>query len=97
MGTRDASTHGMGLVGLRLRIGVVDGVFGRSHAPAGEKGEAAAIGNAVYRKDAGLCVCTGRAGRERTRCGDTGAHGIVASMAAAAIDGLVFATPLRSG
>ena len=42
-------------------------------------------------------VFTGRAGRERTRCGDTGAHGIVASMAAAAIDGLVFATPLRSG
>ena len=40
---------------------------------------------------------TGRAGREHTRCGDTGAHGIVASMAAAAIDGLVFATPLRSG
>ena len=89
----------MGLVGLRLRVGVVDGVFGRSHAPAGEKGEreAAAIGNAVYRKDAGLRMRTGRAGRERTRCGDTGAHGIVASMAAAAIDGLVFATPLRSG
>ena len=35
------------------------GVFGRSHAPAGEKGEAAAIGNAVYRKDAGLRVRTG--------------------------------------
>ena len=75
----------------------MDGVFGRSHVPAGEKGEAATIGNAVYREDAGLRVHTGRAGREHTRCGDTGAHGIVASTAAAAIDGLVFATPLRSG
>ena len=53
--------------------------------PTGENGEAAANGNAIYRGDAGLCVRTGRAGRERTRCGHTGAHGIVAPTTAAAI------------
>ena len=31
------------------------------------------------------------------KCGDTGAHSMVASMAAAAIDGSVFSTPLLSG
>ena len=65
--------------------------------PTGERGEAAANGNAIYRGDAGLRVRTGRVGREHTWCGDTGAHGMVASMAAAAIDGSVFATPLLSG
>ena len=48
MDTTGPSTHVMGLRCGRLRIGVVDGVFGRSHAPAGEEGEAAAIGNAIY-------------------------------------------------
>ena len=57
MDTRGASTNGMGLVGLRLRIGVVVGVFGRSHAPAGEKGKAAAIGNAIYSGDLAYTAC----------------------------------------
>ena len=38
-----------------------------------------------------------KGGEEHTWCGDTGAHSMVASMAAAAIDGSVFATPLLSG
>ena len=98
MDTRGASTNGMGLVGLRLRIGVVVGVFGRSHAPAGEKGKAAAIGNAIYSGDLAYTACAleGRGGAYMW-CGDTGAHSMVASMAAAAIDGSVFATPLLSG
>ena len=40
---------------------------------------------------------TAHASEEHTWCGDTGAHSMVASMAAAAIDGSVFATPLLSG
>ena len=38
MDTTGPSTHVMGLRCVRMRIGVVDGVFGRSHAPAGEEG-----------------------------------------------------------
>ena len=34
--------------------------------PTGERGEAAANGNAIYRGDAGLRVRTGRVGREHT-------------------------------
>ena len=55
--TMGASNHVIGLRGGRLRIGVLDGVFGRSHTPTGEKGEAAANGNAIYRGDAGLALC----------------------------------------
>ena len=58
---------------------MVDGVFGRSHAPTGEKKEAAANGNAIYRGDAGLaCALEGREGSVHW-CGNTGAHGKVAS------------------
>ena len=73
-------------------------MFRRSHVPTGEKGEAAANGNAIYIGDAGLCVRTERAGRERTRCGDTGTHDIVALTTAAAIGEDTFyptATPQR--
>ena len=42
------------------------------------------------------CAPEGR-GREHTKVRGHGAHGIVASMAAAAIDGSVFSTPLLSG
>ena len=56
-----ASNHVIGLRGGRLRIGVLDGVFGISHTPTGEKGEAAANGNAIYRGDAGLAL-EGRGG-----------------------------------
>ena len=62
----------------------------------GERWEAAANGNAIYRGDAGLRVRTGRVGREHTRCVNTGAHGMVAPMTAAAIGEDIF-TPLLSG
>ena len=64
MDPRGASTNGMGLVGLRLRIGVVVEVLGRSHAPAGEKGKAAAIGNAIDSGDLAYTACAleGRGG-----------------------------------
>ena len=72
----------------RLQIGVVDGVFGRSHASAGEEREAAAIDNAIDRGDAviaGLRVRTGRGGERAYRVRGHGAHSVVALTTAAAI------------
>ena len=60
----------------RLRIGVVDGVLGRTHAPAGEEGEAAAIGD--WRSTEGDGRWASRAhwaGRDTSMVRNTGAHG----------------------
>ena len=62
----------------------------------GKGGRPLLTGNAIYRGDAGLRVRTGRVGREHTRCVNTGAHGMVAPMTAAAIGEDIF-TPLLSG
>ena len=95
MDTTGPSTHVMGLRCVRMRIGVVDGVFGRSHAPAGEEG-GAAIGNAIYTWDAGLRVRTGRGGRERTLGREHGAHDIVAPTTATAVgEDIYYPTPQR--
>ena len=50
--------HVISLLGGRMRIGEVGWVLGKSQAPAGEQGEAAAIGNAIHRGGAGLRLRT---------------------------------------
>ena len=61
--TTGPSTHVMAPRCARTRIGVVDGVLGRTHAPAGEEGEAAANGD--WRSTEGMlgiACALGRAG-----------------------------------